>query len=78
CICFICCKTKHHTLISSSNKGLRLTVSTSILVPKPFTPFQWAPMARIEDVNQKINAVKDSIKSKCIVYNYHEQKTSVM
>ena len=60
------------------NKGLRLTVSTSILVPKPFTPFQWAPMARIEDVNEKINAVKDSIKSKCIVYNYHEQKTSVM
>ena len=61
-----------------NNKGLRLTVSTSILVPKPFTPFQWAPMARIEDVNEKINAVKDSIKSGCIVYNYHEQKTSVM
>lgn len=60
------------------NKGLRLTVSTSILIPKPFTPFQWAPMARIEDVNEKINAVKNSIKSKCIVYNYHEQKTSVM
>ena len=31
----------------NNNKGLRLTVSTSILVPKPFTPFQWAPMARI-------------------------------
>lgn len=60
------------------NKGLRLTVSTSILVPKPFTPFQWAPMEKFEIVNEKINAVKDSIKSKCIVYNYHEQKTSVM
>lgn len=59
-------------------KGLRLTVSTSILIPKPFTPFQWAPMARLQDVNEKINAVKDSIKSKCIVYNYHEQKTSIM
>ena len=62
----------------NNNKGLRITVSTSILVPKPFTPFQWAPMAKIEDVNEKINAVKDSIKSKCIVYNYHEQKTSYM
>jgi len=59
-------------------KGLRLTVSTSILIPKPFTPFQWAPMARLEDVNEKINAVKGAIKSKCIVYNYHEQKTSIM
>ncbi|MCE5222157.1 MAG: TIGR03960 family B12-binding radical SAM protein [Clostridium sp.] len=59
-------------------KGLRLTVSTSILIPKPFTPFQWAPMARLQDVNEKINAVKGAIKSKCIVYNYHEQKTSIM
>ncbi|AWK50755.1 TIGR03960 family B12-binding radical SAM protein [Clostridium beijerinckii] len=59
-------------------KGLRLTVSTSILIPKPFTPFQWTPMARLQDVNEKIDAVKDSIKSKCIVYNYHEQKTSIM
>lgn len=62
----------------NNNKGLRLTVSTSILVPKPFTPFQWAPMARFEEVTEKIKAVKSSIKSKCIVYNYHEQKTSVM
>lgn len=64
--------------VKGNNKGLKLTVSTSILVPKPFTPFQWAPMARIQEVNEKINAVKGSIKSKCITYNYHEQKTSVM
>ena len=62
----------------NNNKGLRLTVSTSILVPKPFTPFQWAPMAKFDAVTEKIKAVKSSIKSKCIVYNYHEQKTSVM
>ncbi|MER2139970.1 MAG: radical SAM protein, partial [Succiniclasticum sp.] len=24
-------------------KGLRVTVSVSVFVPKPFTPFQWAP-----------------------------------
>ena len=59
-------------------KGLRITVSTSILVPKPFTPFQWAPMERMEVVNEKIKAVKGSIKSRNIVYNYHEQKTSYM
>ena len=60
------------------NKGLRVTVSTSIFVPKPFTPFQWSPMAKIEEVNEKINAVKDSIKSRSIFYNYHSQKTSYM
>ncbi len=62
----------------NNNKGLRLTLSTAILIPKPFTPFQWAPMARFQEVNEKINAVRDSIKSKCIVYNYHEQKTAIM
>lgn len=60
------------------NKGLRITVSTSILVPKPFTPFQWAPMEKMDVVTEKINAVKSSIKSRSIVYNYHEQKTSYM
>ncbi len=60
------------------NKGLKITVSTSILVPKPFTPFQWAPMARPEIVAERIKAVRDSIKSRSIVYNYHEQEVSFM
>lgn len=60
------------------NKGLRITVSTSILVPKPFTPFQWAPMEKMDVVTEKIKAVKGAIKSRSIVYNYHEQKTSYM
>lgn len=59
-------------------KGLRVTVSTSILVPKAFTPFQWAPMERMDVVGEKIKAVKMSLKSSAIVYNYHEQKTSLM
>ena len=61
-----------------TNKGLKITVSTSILVPKPFTPFQWAPMARPEIVDERIKAVRGAIKSRSIVYNYHEQETSFM
>ena len=60
------------------NKGLKITVSTSILVPKAFTPFQWAAMERMEDVQEKIYAVKNSIKSRSIGYNYHAQKVSYM
>lgn len=59
-------------------KGLKITVSTSILVPKPFTPFQWAKMTKLDEVDEKINAVKESIHSRSIIYNYHEQKTSYM
>lgn len=60
------------------NKGLKITVSTSILIPKPFTPFQWAPMERMESVTEKIKAVRNSIKSRSIQYKYHEQETSYM
>ena len=59
-------------------KGLKITVSTSILIPKPFTPFQWAPMCRMEKATEKINAVRESIHSRSIIYNYHEQQTSYM
>ena len=59
-------------------RGLRVTVSTSILVPKPFTPFQWAPMNRMEEVKEKISGLRNSIKSKAINYNWHESPLSYM
>lgn len=60
------------------NRGLRVTASTSIFVPKPFTPFQWAAQARMEDVVEKIKAVKYSIESKAVTYNYHESLVSYL
>ncbi|MFQ9978035.1 TIGR03960 family B12-binding radical SAM protein [Clostridium cadaveris] len=60
------------------NKGLRVTASTSIFVPKPFTPFQWAPQDKMEDVGEKIKTVKTSIKSRAVSYNYHESIVSYM
>jgi radical SAM family uncharacterized protein len=60
------------------NKGLKVTLSTSIFVPKPFTPFQWAPMDRIEIVREKIKAVRSSIKSRAINYNWHESMVSYL
>ena len=59
-------------------KGLKITASSSILVPKPFTPFQWAPMERPEVVTERIKAIKYAIKSKAVSYKYHHQDTSLM
>lgn len=60
------------------NKGLQVTVSTSILVPKPFTPFQWAAQERIETVREKISALRANIKKNSIKYNWHESEVSLM
>jgi len=59
-------------------RGLRVTISTSIFVPKPFTPFQWAPMDTMPSVKEKISNLRNSIKSKAIVYNWHESPVSYM
>ncbi|MEW8993510.1 TIGR03960 family B12-binding radical SAM protein [Clostridium sp.] len=59
-------------------RGLRVTVSTSILVPKPFTPFQWAPMNQVPEVREKISSLRDAIKSKAINYNWHESALSFL
>jgi Fe-S oxidoreductase len=60
------------------NKGLKVTLSTSIFVPKPFTPFQWAPQDRMETVREKINTIRANIKDRSITYNWHESLVSYL
>ena len=60
------------------NKGLRVTVSASSFVPKPFTPFQWAPQDDIDTLRDKQHWIKDQIRDKAISYNWHEAKLSVL
>lgn len=59
-------------------KGLRVTVSTAIFVPKPFTPFQWVPQIKMENVRKEIGALSSAIKSRNIVYNWHESPVSYL
>lgn len=60
------------------NRALKINLSTSILVPKPFTPFQWSPMEKKEMIEKKISAIRSHITRKAINYSYHEQRTSLM
>jgi radical SAM family uncharacterized protein len=60
------------------NKGLKVTVSSSIFVPKPFTPFQWAPQDDVETMRTKISAIRSTIKSRSISYNWHESQVSFL
>jgi radical SAM family uncharacterized protein len=58
--------------------GLQLVVSTSCFVPKPFTPFQWAPQDTTESFIEKHNLLRNSITRKQIKYNHHDAKTSIL
>jgi radical SAM superfamily enzyme YgiQ (UPF0313 family) len=55
---------KHRFLKTSRGKGRigEITVSLSSFVPKPFTPFQWAPMDEVKVLKEKIRHVKNGLK----------------
>ena len=60
----------------------QITASTSFFVPKPFTPFQWAPMCREEDFLDRARVVREEIHAqlnqKSIKYNWHEADVTVL
>lgn len=43
-------------------KGLRLSVSASSFVPKPFTPFQWAPQDTKDTIIEKQRFLRNAMK----------------
>ena len=64
------------------NGKCQITVSTSFFVPKPFTPFQWAPMNTREDFLGKAytvnHTIKDQLNKKSIKYNWHEADVTLL
>ena len=60
----------------NKNRGVRITVSTSCFVPKPHSPFQWEKQNTMDEYIAKVNLLRDSIKAKNVVYNWHDPQTS--
>jgi radical SAM family uncharacterized protein len=60
------------------NKGLKVTASSAIFVPKAFTPFQWVAQDRMETAREKIRAIRGTIKSRAISYSWHESLVSYL
>ena len=59
-----------------------ITASSSYFVPKPFTPFQWAPMIDPREYERRAHMVKDACKSernaKSIRFIYHDSEISIL
>ena len=55
----------------------QITCSISVFVPKPHTPFQWARQNTIDEINKKINYLRDlKNKLKNVRFNFHNPKMS--
>ena len=59
-------------------RDIKITVSVSCFVPKPFTPFQWYGQISLEEFMRRQKLLKSLITDKAITYNYHDAKLSVL
>lgn len=60
----------------------QITASSSFFVPKPFTPFQWAPMCTAEEYVRRAAIVKhefqEQLNRKSLKYNWHDAEVTVL
>lgn len=76
-------ETYYEVVLKEQRKGkVQINVSTSFFVPKPFTPFQWAPMYTEQDFVEKAKVVKNEVRAqlnqRSIRYNWHEPDVTAL
>ena len=57
-------------------RGLRINVSLSTFIPKPFTPFQWEKFVTSDEVKHKLETVRKHLFSKGTTVSWNDYETS--
>jgi len=58
------------------NRGVRITISTSCFIPKPFSPFQWEAQITMDEYRRRVNLLRDSLTARNVSYKWHDPDTS--
>ena len=66
------------TYAKNKNRGVKITISTSLFIPKPHSPFQWEAMISLEEYLRRVNLLRSSITAKNVTYNWHDAETSLI
>ena len=56
----------------------KIVASFSTFIPKPFTPFQWAPMMDLPQIKERTKRLLDNIKSRTVSIKWHDAETSAL
>ncbi|NLZ38254.1 MAG: TIGR03960 family B12-binding radical SAM protein [Firmicutes bacterium] len=56
----------------------RVTVSVSIFVPKPHTPFQWFGQITEEEILRRQSVLKKALRIPGVQFQYHDAQTSIL
>ena len=74
----------HYYKLDSQYRHGRVSVSAScsFFVPKPFTPFQWAPMCESEEYRRRAHLVNDEMKKqhnrRSLSFRWHDGYTTII
>lgn len=76
-------RTYYENIPKETRSGkIAITISTSYFVPKPFTPFQWAPQISPDEYLRRKSLLMDTLRTqlnfKSIKYNWHDSETSIL
>ena len=63
---------------SNKARGVRITISTSWFVPKPFTAFQWEPQITREEYERRVKLLREHMTARAVTYNWHDGDTSFL
>ena len=64
---------------ATGRRDIRCTVSIGGFVPKPHTPFQWAPQLSWEETDRRLQLVRDAIgRDRSIGYRYHDGRPGIV
>lgn len=74
----LACRIKSFYKHVTKSGKVRIGVSCSTFIPKPFTPFQWCAFVSREDVAQKQRYLKDALTKKGITFAYNDYNTSYL
>ncbi len=59
-------------------RDVTINVSVSSFVPKPFTPFQWAPQMTIEETRRKHSLVRQNLHERALHFKHHTPEMSFL
>jgi radical SAM family uncharacterized protein/radical SAM-linked protein len=65
-------------LAQAGRRGCSITVSVSLFVPKPQTPFQWEPQISMTDAYGRIDLLKRSLPRKGVKLKWHDPQQSFL
>jgi hypothetical protein len=68
---------------ASGRRDIRCTVSIGGFIPKPHTPFQWAPQLGADETDARLAKLRDAIRAdreygRAIGFRYHDGKPGIV